>query len=121
MIVFIASFVIYAVVNSWIGYVDSKNTKKFVNELSYEYIQQQDRFKKLYDSATVERLRMSFQIVQMESELKGMREQDQLFNKIHDEKMKELEKKYRNEKDYIPDVSDNERDSYLSEYEYEMF
>ena len=121
MIAFIAGFVIYAIVNSWIGYVDSKNTKKFVNELSYEYIQQQDRFKKLYDSATVERLRMSFQIVQMESELKGMREQDQLFNKIHEEKMKELEKKYKNEKDYIPDVPDNERDSYLSEYEYEVF
>lgn len=121
MIAFIAGFVIYAIVNSWIGYVDSKNTKKFVNELSYEYIQQQDRFKKLYDSAAIERMKMTFQMIEMEHELRKMREQDELFNKIHEDKFKELEKKYKNEKDYIPDATTQQQLDYLSNYKYEPF
>lgn len=121
MIVFIAGFMIYAIVNSWIGYVDSKERKKRIENIAYEYIQQQQILKKMYDSTAVERLKMRFKMVEMEKELRKMREQDELFNKIHEDKIKELEKKYRNEKDYIPDVSDNERDSYLSNYRYEVF
>lgn len=121
MIVFIASFVIYAIVNSWIGYVDSKERRKRIEDISYEYIQQQERFKKIYDSTAIETLKMAFHMIEMEKELRKIREQDEQFNKMQEDRFKELEKKYRNEKDYIPDVSDDERYSYMSEYEYEVF
>ena len=121
MIAFIAGFVIYAIVNSWIGYVDSKERRKRIENIAYEYIQQQERFKKIYDSTAVERLKMTFKMVEMEKELRKMREQDELFNKIHEDKIKELEKKYRNEKDYIPDATTQQQLDYLSNYKYEPF
>lgn len=118
MIVFIASFVIYAIVNSWIGYVDSKERKKRIENISYEYIQQQERFKKLYDSATVDRLRMSFQIVELKGELEGLKKRDEMFDREHWDEFKKLEEKYKNEKDYIPNIDTDKQLDFITNHEY---
>ena len=112
------TFVVYAIVNSWVGYVDSKNTKKFVNELSYEYIQQQNKFKRLYDSATVERLKLTFQVVELKGELDGLKNRDEIFDREHWDEFKRLEKKYRNEKDYIPNINTDKQLDVITNYEY---
>lgn len=118
MIVFIASFVIYAIVNSWIGYLDSKERKKRIENISYEYIQQQERFKKLYDSATVDRLRMSFQIVELKVELEGLKKRDEMFDREHWDEFKKLEEKYKNEKDYIPNVNTDKQLDFITNHKY---
>lgn len=112
------TFVVYAIVNSWVGYLDSKATRKYIDNISYEYIQQQERFKKLYDSATVERLRLAFQVVELEGEVKGLKERDETFDREHWDEFKKLKEKYKNEKDYIPNVDTDQQLDFITNHEY---
>ena len=123
-IVFIAClvmFVVFTIVNSLVSYHKTKSAVGEMEAKAYEYLQLQHSYKRQADSASIERARMAFKLLELESQLDANYKYIDEFERRNNEDIINLQNKYQNESKYIPNTSSSEQYRVLSEYQYEPY
>ena len=98
-----------------------KQNERHVKQLEQINQNAQDQAKvanQKLDSARMERMRLAFQLDQLDADLEAERERSNAFEKAFNQSLNKIDK---NEKKHIPNATHSQQYGYLSEYRYEPY